>query len=165
MDALPNMIRSLMSPRGPETTATAFLNSVLETVLRESGGHGGTIHRVDPADGLLKIAAWTANIPPPVLDAVRVVPVGKGMAGVAAERRAPVTTCDLQTDNAGGVARPGAKKTGFRGSICIPMVSSNGRLAGTLGVGCAETREFSEREVNALLATGTVIADALLEHS
>ncbi|MBI3818767.1 MAG: GAF domain-containing protein [Planctomycetes bacterium] len=136
------------------------MQSVLDLVLRAAGGQGGTIHVLDGL-GPLRIAAASANIPPQVLEAVREVPIGKGMAGVAAQRREPVTTCDLQLDNAGGVARPNAKKTGFRGSICVPMIATDGRLAGTLGIGCAESREFTEAEVGALLAAGKAVADAL----
>lgn len=136
------------------------LQELLELVLTAASGQGGTLHLLE-GGGVLRLAAWTKNLPPPVLEAVRQVPIGKGMAGVAAERRAPVTTCDLQADNAGGVARPGAKATGFRGSICVPMVGSDGELRGTLGVGCADTREFSQAEVDDLLAAGRRIADAL----
>lgn len=157
MDSLSAAVSKLLADH-PD--AVPF-DAVLQRVLSEAGGHGGTIHVLDGAAGPLRLAAATANIPAVVLDAVREVPIGKGMAGVAAERRAPVTTCDLQVDNAGGVARPNAKRTGFRGSICIPMVGSDGRLAGTLGVGCAESREFTEKEVGALLATGAAIADAI----
>jgi len=132
----------------------------LSLVLREAGGQGGTIHVLEPDGQTLRLVAFTRGIPEPVLAAVRAVPVGKGMAGVAAQRRAPVTTCDLQLDNAGGVARPGAKATGYRGSICVPMVASSGDLAGTLGVGCADSREFTQEEVNSLLAAGQLLADA-----
>lgn len=139
----------------------AALERALAAAIAAARGHGGTIHVLEADGRTLRLAAWSANIPKPVLDAVQAVPIGKGMAGVAAERRAPVTTCDLQSDNAGGVARPGAKQTGFRGSICVPMISSAGALRGTLGIGCAETREFAEAEVDDLRAAAGLVADAL----
>jgi GAF domain-containing protein len=131
----------------------------LAIALRETAAQGGTIHLVDGAGRTLRLAAASAGIPAAVLDAVREIPVGRGMAGVAAERRAPVRTCDLQADDAGGAARPGAKATGLRGTICVPMIASDGRLAGTLGVGSVAEREFTPEEVAALLEAGRLLAD------
>ncbi|MFN0207876.1 MAG: GAF domain-containing protein [Planctomycetota bacterium] len=156
MDSLSETIHQLIE----KSPGAVPFQGILDRVITIANGQGGTLHVV--RGGALHLAAWTASIPEPVLNAIRNVPIGKGMAGVAAERREPVTTCDLQTDNAGGVARPNAKKTGFRGSICIPMISADGRLAGTLGIGCSESREFTETEVQQLLAVGVLIADAIV---
>ncbi len=159
MDALlPSLREILRRARG----AAPPLRDVLALAIREAGAQGGTIHVLEADGATLRLAAWSDGIPQPVLDAVRTVPVGKGMAGVAAERRAPVFTCDLQTDNAGGVARPGAKATGLRGSVCVPMLASDGRLAGSFGIGAAEAREFSPAELETLLAAATLVADAVL---
>lgn len=155
MDSLPGSIEKILA----ESADGVPFQRILEATISAAGGQGGTLHILD--GDTLRLAASSSNIPPPVLAAVREVPIGKGMAGVAAQRREPVTTCDLQSDNAGGVARPNAKKTGFRGSICIPMIASSGALRGTLGVGCAESREFTDAEVGALLASGKLIADAV----
>lgn len=157
MESLPASIGRLLAGRGGD----APLQEALDLVLREAGAQGGTIHVLDGDGDTLRLAAWSRGIPEPVLAAVREVPVGKGMAGAAAQRREPVSTCDLQSDNAGGVARPGAKATGLRGSICVPMLRSDGRLAGTLGVGSADSRVYTEQEVADLLAAGRAIADAL----
>ena len=158
MDAIAAAVTDLIE-RAP--AGAPPLQAALELILAKARGQGGTIHLLDRDGATLRLAAWSRSIPEQVLAAVRAVPMGKGMAGIAAERRAPVTTCDLQSDNAGGAARPGAKATGFRGSICIPLIAADGRLLGTLGVGCAETREFSEEEVADLLASGRAIAGAV----
>ena len=55
----------------------------------------GTVHLLDAGDGLLKLRAHQ-GLPPPVVDKVAVIPIGKGMAGIAAERREPVQVCNLQ---------------------------------------------------------------------
>ena len=83
---------------------------------------------VDDADGMLHLKAQR-GLPPPVLDKVQVIPVGKGMAGIAAERREPVQVCNLQTDDS-GVARPGAKMTQMEGSLAAPMLK-DGAVRGT----------------------------------
>jgi GAF domain-containing protein len=136
------------------------VQQLLDRMVMATRGQGGTIHLWQ--SDVLALAAWTPNIPEPVLKAVRTVPIGKGMAGVAAQRREPVFTCDLQVDNAGGVARPDARKTGFRGSICVPMISQGGALVGTLGIGSADTREFTEGEVRELMEAAGAAADAIL---
>jgi L-methionine (R)-S-oxide reductase len=87
---------------------------------------------------------------------VETVPVGKGMAGLAAERRQPVTVCNLQTDTSGDV-RPGAKATGMEGAIALPMFRGDD-VAGVLGVANHGTREFSEEETARLLEAGRRLA-------
>jgi putative methionine-R-sulfoxide reductase with GAF domain len=93
-----------------------------------------------------------------VLDRVRDVPVGKGMAGLAAERREPVQVCNLQTD-ASGVAKPMAKDTGSQASIAVPMLV-RGELRGVLGVGRRSTHELDEAEKRLLLEAGRLIGEA-----
>ena len=68
-----------------------------------------------------------------------VIPFGKGMAGICAERREPVSMCNLQTDDS-GVARPTAKETKVAGAL--EVVHDQGRsqaraLRGVAAVGNA----------------------------
>lgn len=102
-----------------------------------------TIHRLE-ADGLLHLVAQR-GIPEAIMDRVRVIPVGKGMAGLAAERREPVQMCNLQTDTSGD-AKPGAKLTQMKGSIAVPMII-NDQLVGVLGVAKPEEYEFTAAEI------------------
>ena len=95
-------------------------------------------------------------MPPPVLETIRLIPVGKGMAGLAVERREPVTACNLQTDQSGDV-RPGAKQTGLQGSIVVPLFAGE-RAVGSLGVGSQAERDFDEDEVALLLEAGRALA-------
>lgn len=69
----------------------------------------GTIHTLDNQTQLLKLRAQQ-GIPDFLLPKMSVIPIGKGMAGIAAERREPVEMCNLQTDES-GVARPAARET------------------------------------------------------
>lgn len=125
-------------------------------VLRHLRADSGTVHRL--RDGVLVLVAHSPGIPEVVLAAVRSVPIGKGMAGLAAERRAPVTACNLQTDASGDV-RPGARATGLRGSIVVPLLAGE-ELHGTLGIGNRDEREFTDVERALLLAAGAVLARA-----
>ena len=115
----------------------------------------GTIHLLDATDGMLHLKAQR-GLPPPVLDKVQVIPVGKGMAGIAAERKEPVQVCNLQTDDS-GVARPGAKMTQMEGSVAVPILKE-GEVRGTLGVAKPSAYDFSEQETDLLMAVGALLA-------
>jgi putative methionine-R-sulfoxide reductase with GAF domain len=90
-----------------------------------------------------------------LLPKVSEIPIGKGMAGIAAERREPVEMCNLQTDES-GVARPAAKETKVEGSIVVPMLL-NQTLYGTLGIAKPVPYDFTKDEVNDLLKIGVEI--------
>ena len=124
-----------------------------QLLLQALAAHGcttGTLHIVDPADGHLKLAAHI-GLPPQVAAIVAVVPVGKGMAGLAAQRREPVQTCNLQTDTTGDI-RPGAKAVPVQASIAVPMIV-DGQLRGVLGFARADYHEWSADELAALADT------------
>ncbi len=136
-------------------TATPPWPDVLANVTRHFDCPVGTIHLLDPADGMLHLCAQQ-GLPPPVLDKVKVIPIGKGMAGIAAERRQPVQVCNLQTD-ASGVVRPGAKTTQMEGSLAAPMLDGQ-RLRGVFGIAKPVAYDFSAAEQQLLMAIGSVIA-------
>lgn len=128
----------------------------LQAIVTDMHAETGTIHWVG-ADGLLHLAAVVGRFPPPVMDAIRVIPMGKGLAGLAAERRACVTVCNLQHDDS-GQARPGARATGMEGAITAPCLAPDGTLAGVVGVANAGERTFTAAEQDALLAHGRRLA-------
>ena len=84
---------------------------VLRLALAHFQAETGTIHELG-SDGVLHLTAWTDGIPDHLLPLIRDVPVGKGIAGLAVERKEPVDLCNLQTDDS-GTARPKARDTAF----------------------------------------------------
>lgn len=130
---------------------------LLDRVLRHFDCPVGTVHLLDAADGLLHLKAQR-GLPPPVLDKVGLIPIGKGMAGIAAERRQPVQVCNLQTD-ASGVARPNAKLTQMEGSIAVPMLDGK-HLRGVLGIAKPVAYEFSTAETQLLVEIAALGAAA-----
>jgi L-methionine (R)-S-oxide reductase len=153
-DPLMAEIRVILSNSDREASLKTVLNSLLghfQCVL-------GTIHTLDGATGLLHLRAQ-AGLPEVLLDKVRVIPIGKGMAGLAAERRAPVQVCNLQTDSS-GVAKPAAKETQMAGAVAVPMLVGE-TLIGTLGIAKPTEYEFSESEIALLACAGTVIGASL----
>lgn len=127
------------------------LDQELARIVSEIGADSGTIHLLED-DGVLHLRAATANIPAPVLDVVRLVPVGKGMAGLAVERNEAVDACNIQSDASGDV-RPGARATGLKGAIVVPMIR-DGRAVGALGVANFRERTFTPSEIDDLKAAG-----------
>lgn len=119
----------------------------------------GTLHRLDPADQHLKLVAHQ-GIPDALMPVIGSIPIGKGIAGTAAQRLEPVEICNLQTDTS-GVAKPGAKQTQVQGSLAVPVLDGE-RLCGTLGVGKREPYDFSDAEKARLMDLGREIARRLL---
>ncbi len=144
--------KSLESSGAPD----AKLEAALVKILAAFDCPVGTIHTLDPKSGLLALRA-RRGIPDIILDKVKLIPIGKGMAGIAAERKQPVQVCNLQTDSS-GVAKPGAKETKMEGTITAPMLK-HGELRGTLGVAKPIPYEFNEEETALLMELGALIAD------
>lgn len=134
------------------------LPEVLDQILAHFDCVTGTVHLLGE-DGMLDLLAQR-GIPDSIIDKVSKIPVGKGMAGLAAERRQPVQVCNLQTDGSGDV-RPGAKDTRMEGSVAAPMFSDSGELVGTLGVAKPVAYDFTDDEVALLQALGRTIAGGL----
>lgn len=120
----------------------------------------GTLHRIDPVDGMLKLVTHR-GIPEMLMGVIQTIPVGKGVAGAAAQRREPVEICNLQTDTS-GVAKPDAKKTQVQGSLAVPCLEPlTGRLCGTLGIGKMIAYDFTEVEKARLMQIAAEIASEL----
>ncbi len=102
----------------------------LGEVLAEFGCQTGTLHR---AEGEWLELVCAIGVPEELMDKITKIPFGKGIAGVAAEKRGPVELCNLQQD-LGGVAKEDARKTGVSGSLAVPVFSED-RRAGRRDVG------------------------------
>jgi GAF domain-containing protein len=140
-----------------QAARAADWDDALARVLAKLGADSGTIHMLGD-DGVLHLRAASAGIPQAVLDTIQRVPVGKGMAGLAVERRQPVDACNIQTDTSGDV-RPGARATGLQGSIVVPMLRGDAAV-GALGVANRRERAFTETETALLVEVGRVLAGA-----
>ncbi|TDU71427.1 GAF domain-containing protein [Prosthecobacter fusiformis] len=143
----------------PDSPTAQDWSFFLETLTASFGCVTGTLHRYDPADKHLKLVAQL-GIPPQLMPVIQSIPMGKGIAGAAAERRQPVELCNLQTDTS-GVAREGARQTQVQGSLAVPVLAGN-RLCGTLGIGKREAYDFTEEEKQRLIDLAASVADRLL---
>lgn len=118
----------------------------LRAFLTRNAAIAGTVHVV--RDDQLAIAA-AINIPPKVQEITAVIPKGKGMAGIAWERAAPIQTCNLKDDHSGNV-RPGAKAVDAQAAVAIPVRASDGAIWGVVGIAWSDQRELSDAELTSL---------------
>lgn len=154
MNDLNGPISTLLKNEPARGTA---LEKTLELVLKDFHSETGTIHFLDAEKQLLQLAAQV-GLPPQMLDVIKAIPVGKGIAGQTVAQNKPVTICNLQTDTS-GVAKPGARQTGVGGALCVP-IRKNGKTIGTLGVGTMRQHEYTADETKNLEA----IADSIAAH-
>jgi L-methionine (R)-S-oxide reductase len=139
-------------------SSSAVLDAALDRVLGAFDCQVGTIHGLDSGSGLLNLMA-SRGVPDTLMARIIRIPIGKGMAGIAAERREPVQVCNLQTDTS-GMAKPSARETRMEGSIAVPILHGD-ELRGTLGVAKPVPYEFTAAESALLLNAGAAIAPLL----
>jgi L-methionine (R)-S-oxide reductase len=123
------------------------LEQILHVVLAKFHSETGTIHRLDDQTQTLHLVSH-AGLPPQILEVVKTIPVGKGIAGQVILQNQPVSICNLQTDTS-GVAKPGAKQTGMGGALCVPIRDGD-KIAGTLGIGTRREHEYTPDETREL---------------
>ena len=132
--------------------------SVLDVVIANFGCTTGTLHQLDPQTKLLTLVAQR-GIPPHLMSVIEKIPIGKGIAGAAAERLEPVELCNLQAD-LGGVAKAGARATNVQGSLAVPCLLGD-ELRGTLGVGMMTPHDFTDEEKARMMEIGRAVAEKL----
>ena len=152
MDQSLNSIVALLKASDDRQVA---LEQALREVLKQFQSETTTVHLLNSDKQLLLLAAQV-GVPPALLEVVKVIPVGKGIAGQTVERGGPVTICNLQTDT-DGVARPGARQTGVGGALCVPLRDDD-VIVGTLGVGTVRQHEYTADETKRLEEIGRLLA-------
>jgi len=135
------------------------LEKILSDTLAQFRSETGTIHRLEAQTQLLHLVVQI-GLPPQLLEVVKAIPVGKGIAGETVAKNRPVTICNLQTDTS-GVARPGAKQTGVGGALCVPIRNGE-KIVGTFGIGTMREPEYSAAEINALQDIANSLAAQLV---
>ena len=131
----------------------ATLEQWLQDFLTKHEGAAGTIHLFE--NGGLRLAS-AINIPPQVQQIVAWVPRGKGMAGLALERKEPVQTCNLKEDNSGDV-RPGAKAVNARAAVAIPVSDGAVDVRAVVGIAFSHDHAFTTAELDDLTAAASTL--------
>ncbi|MEM7156008.1 MAG: GAF domain-containing protein [Myxococcota bacterium] len=128
----------------------------LQRFLEEHQAVAGTVHRLDRQTQDLHLEA-AVNIPPKVQDATRVIPRGKGMAGLALERHRPVSTCNLATDEGNPDVRPGARAVEAAAAIALPVDDDAGQVRAVVGIAYASERPIDDALLAPLQAAVTTL--------
>jgi signal transduction protein with GAF and PtsI domain len=134
------------------------LQAAVEEIAGEFEALSCTFHRAIEDHSFLELIAQT-GLPPHVAELAVRIPFGKGMAGICAERREPVTMCNLQTDDS-GVARPAARDTKVEGAVVVPLLIG-GEVAATIGIGKSREYDYSEGELDALEQCAAALMSSL----
>jgi len=134
------------------------LQAAVAEIARQFDARTCTFHRTTAEDRLLELVAQV-GLPPNIAEIAGHIPFGKGMAGVCAQRREPVTMCNLQTDDS-GVAKPAARDTRVEGAVVVPLLAED-RVVATLGIGKGEEYDYSEDEIHSLQRCASVLMTAL----
>jgi signal transduction protein with GAF and PtsI domain len=137
----------MAAPVQADVSACPDLPSALDRIVRRFTAASGTVHVLD-SDGLLHLAA-SLGLSEGAQEKVRTVPVGKGMAGLAVERRQPVRSGHLPPDGSEDFFGE-ADSSGPHGAMALPIFRGEA-VIGALGLGTAEERSFSESEVDQLM--------------
>lgn len=141
------------------SSSASVFETWLQAFIAKHGGIAGTVHLLTPGqpEPILTLTA-SVRIPPPVIEATRSVPKGKGMAGLAWERLEPVQTCNLATDTSGDV-RPGAKAVNAQAAVALPVTDASGAFRGVVGIAFMGEREFSEEALAAFGADASQLPE------
>lgn len=128
----------------------------LQDFLTKYNGAAGTIHLFE--NGGLRLAT-AINIPPPVQQIVAWVPNGKGMAGLALERKEPIQTCNLKEDRSGNV-KPGAKAVDAQAAVALPVSDGADGVRAVVGIAFANEHEFTKAELDDLITAASTVPDS-----
>jgi hypothetical protein len=141
-----------------EVAAPPNLAAALMDLVRGCSAHAGTVHLLD-SYGLLHLVA-SEGIPESVREKLRTLPLGKGAAGMAIERRQAVHLGNIQIDSLeDGLAEREA--TGLKQALAFPIFRGEA-VIGALGIETYNERTFSDVEIAALLDAGRSMAAQFL---
>lgn len=119
----------------------------LMSLIAKVGGVAGTVH-VQRGKDLYLTAAH--NIPPKVIAIVAQVPHGKGMAGLVQIKKAPVQTCNLQTDDTGTI-KPGAKAVDAQTAVALPVFDRGNAVRAVVGIAWSKEGEIGPAEEQSMM--------------
>ena len=158
LNGMQQLLQRITDVLGKTGEPTQNFEQALGLVLGELKSETGTIHRLDEPGQELHLLAQI-GLPPQLLAVIKVIPVGKGIAGQTVVMNQPVRICNLQTDKS-GVTKPGAKQTGVGGALSVPIRAA-GKVVGTLGIGTMRQYEYSEEETRLLEEVAAVMGKYL----
>src|SRR3954469_17549750 len=134
------------------------MEQLLTRVRQVLGTDTAAVYRVDDEEQTL-VAHAAQGLEKDVERGVR-VPIGRGFAGLVAERRAPVRSMELPELE---IVSPLMREKGILSLLGVPLVVED-RLLGVLHVGSRDEREFTNDDIALLQLAGERLAVAI-DHS
>ncbi|MEM6106594.1 GAF domain-containing sensor histidine kinase [Mycobacterium sp. 050272] len=116
------------------------------------------VHVLDDSGGSLTLAGAT----PPFDECVGQVQLrlGEGVSGWVAQHREPVVITSRKDEDPRYVPIAALRGSDFTSMASVPMETGPGRLVGVLNVHTVARREFTDRDIQLLLAIGRLTAGA-----
>lgn len=139
---------------------TNRFDKLLSDLMQKYSSDVGMIFRLEPEDDYLYLIAVKGKFPEHLMETMSRIPNGKGVAGETALSKKPVVSCNITAPDAPVCVRPMAKTMGILGIISFPVLDGD-EVVGTIGLGTFHERQFTQQEVNELLATGRKLANEL----
>ncbi|BCR06165.1 hypothetical protein DESUT3_32340 [Desulfuromonas versatilis] len=134
-----------------------MLDIILQEVIRNFTGEGGGVYLVRHEGTDLELVSHQ-GIDESVLQELRKLAPGEGLAGLVARSGRPRSSVDLQRDNR--LRSEAVRAAGWRGFQAVPLVS-NEKTVGVLFVFYRAQRFFSREELNLLKAIGNQVGTAV----
>ncbi|PTL83216.1 hypothetical protein [Vitiosangium sp. GDMCC 1.1324] len=131
-----------------DVTGRASYQSWLESFASARDVLAGTVH-LRRGDALELVA--TLNIPPPVMNAVRVISNGKGLTGIAFATREPVQPHDLQVN--GG----SAWVMHVHAAVALPVLDAAGEVRAVVGITFLREGVLSAELTHRLMAAAAAL--------
>ena len=120
------------------------MNRSLLDMLQGVGAVSGSIHRIQEEQLIL---VEQVGLPGEMLESIRRIPKGKGMAGQAWLTEEPTTTCDLKHDQDAPI-EPGARQVAAQAAIAIPVKGDDGRVCAVVGFAFSDELTFDQARIS-----------------
>jgi len=152
-----DIVAATASGPGVETLAAAVAGLIISATASDVC----FVHVLDDTERSLTLAGAT----PPFDEQVGRVklPLGEGVSGWVASHRRPVVITSNKEDDPRYVPIESLRGSEFTSMASVPMETGPGGLVGVLNVHTIDRREFTDRDIELLLAIGRLIAGALAQ--
>jgi signal transduction histidine kinase len=137
----------------------SVLRSTVELVTEATGGDVSFVHLWDPERNVLVLRATSEGFRD--VEGAITLRLGEGIAGWVAEHREAVVIPENKWADSRYKYIPELRGELFESMLSVPMVSPSDGLAGVFNVHSRERREFSDREVEFLKVTASLLAVAI----
>ncbi|MFQ5934410.1 MAG: GAF domain-containing protein, partial [Dehalococcoidia bacterium] len=159
LEALHTAGQALVTSLDPHQIVEAIATKGLEVC----GAQSAILFRLDPQAQVLRAVGHAGQVSQELVSTL-VLPVGTGVAGVSVAERRPAWTSNIQVDDRIQLAseiRERVGQEGFKAVLVIPLLIKSGEVFGALSVGYREERDFTDADVELLLAFGTQVSVAI----